>query len=118
MEIGTEEYVKTKKGYIGKVTNQEKAYGGYYLDCMRVVAKENIVGHSKDIKKIIKEGDVIKYRVNNLSAAKIGEVKKHKDPRSNKEYLSIEFYSLEQIEILEILTKELFEKNKYKVEEG
>ena len=130
LEVG--EYVRTKQGYIAQLEDFNEYLEWYYFDDIiqdqlmyedretKVLsleaAQDKVVSHSKDIKKIIEEGDVLKYRVNNLSAAKIGEVKKHKDPRSNKEYLSIEFYSLEQIEILQIITKERFELESYNLQ--
>lgn len=44
------------------------------------------------------------------------EVEKYKNARSFKEYLGVEGFGLEQIRILNVLTKEQFTQNSYKVE--
>lgn len=76
---------------------------------------ENILKHSKNPKDLIEEGDILRYRINNLSSIKIGEVKKYKDARSFKEYLGVEGFNLEQIEILKIATKEQIKSIEYEV---
>jgi hypothetical protein len=77
--------------------------------------KENILKHSKNIIDLIEEGDILRYRLNNLSSIKIGEVRKYKDARSFEEYLGVEGFNLEQIEILKIVTKEQFKSIEYEV---
>ena len=77
----------------------------------------SLLEHDSDITKLIKPGDILKYKVNKFGYWKIGEVKKYKDARSLKEYLGVEGFGLEQINIFGVLTKEEFNKRKYVVEE-
>lgn len=79
---------------------------------------DEIIKCSNNIIDLIEEGDVLKYTIckRNLTLNKVGKVKKYKDVNS-KEYLGIEGFSLEQIEILSIVTKEQFKNMEYKVGE-
>ncbi len=112
IEIG--EYVRTKKGYIGKIIDIKKHEGmkdEYYLDCMKVVSKENIVKHSKNITDLIETMDILKIREDN-SIAYLG---------LEKDEITLSYQDIineiknGKIELLEILTHEQFENNSYKV---
>lgn len=119
-EIKVGEYVRTKKGSIGKFKfNDEDHIVVYFKNQYGTtcVDETEIVNHSFEPIDLIENGDILRYRINNLSTTKIGEVKKYKDARSLKEYLGVEGFSLEQIEILGIITKEQFENIEYKVVE-
>ena len=125
------EYVKTKKGLIGKVNKIELAgkgvrYGGEFItDTIiqfndgkvyeRRVREKDIVKHSKNILDLIEEKDIIEYKVNSLSAEKVGRVRKYKDARSNKEYLGVEGFDIIKIYVERILTYEQYDKNCYRL---
>ena len=105
------EYVKTKKGYIGKVTDVEKAYGGYYLDCMKVVSRTNMIRHEKKLIKLIEEGDYVNGHLI------VNEIYGEDD---NELYFEIEggFNKAKYIgekDIKSIVTKEQFNSMKYEV---
>ena len=125
IEIG--EYIRTKRGKIGKVCayedltvydDKEKSVTFHSFDTDKgAIADVEVSKHSKNQKELIQEGDILEYQINKLSFTKIGEVKKYKDARSFKDYLGVEGFNLEQITILKILTKEKFEDESYKVGE-
>lgn len=71
-----------------------------------------IVKHSSDIKEIVQAGDIILYNVNS-KMTDIEIVKEHIDARTQKRTLRVGMWSLEQVEIKEILTKEQFNQMKY-----
>lgn len=129
IEIG--EYVRTKEGYLGKlIAINKQDYNYLVIDTTKKIRNdeypatylylrnEDIVKHFKDIKDLIGEEDILQYKINKLSGYKIGEVKKYKDARSFEEYLGVEGFGLEQIIILNVLTKEQFNQNCYEVEEN
>lgn len=126
-EIKINDYIRTKSGFIGKVIGRHGGYGLHYeLDIKEelqdnmmngIVHEDNVLKHNSNIKELIKESDILKYQIYIWSPAKIGEVKKYKDARSFEEYLGVKGFNLNQIIILEILTKERFEGKSYKVGE-
>lgn len=123
-EIKVGEYVRTECG-IAKIEEIEVKREVYELDKeIMFIHTENwqssctrsqIIKHSTNPKELIEEEDILEYRINKLNGEKIGKVKKYKDARSFEEYLGIEGFKLDQIEILSILTKEQFESKKYEV---
>lgn len=132
-EIKVEEYVRTKNGIVDKVVEIINAgsglrFLGEYLDNTIIVTEgdilsrrrfnlEHIVKHSKNIKDLVQAGDVIRYKLKNLKHENLIEVKEYKDMKTGEKYLGVEGFYLEQIEILEILTKEQFARESYKVVE-
>lgn len=132
-EIKVGELVRTNKGLIDKVIDIKEAgsgirYGGEsFKDTIVVlngdllsetrVALTDIVKHSKNIKDLVEAGDVIKYKINSLRV-ELGKVEKYTDARSFEKYLAVNGCNLEEVDILEILTKEKFESECFKVEEG
>lgn len=110
------EYVRTKKGQIDKFEKYNE--NRIIVKCKRRnYWAEDIVKHSKNIIDLIDVGDILRYKLKGLKSEYITVVKKYHDSRSNEEWLIIDGYKLEKVEILEILTKEQYERNCYKVEE-
>lgn len=121
-EIKINDYVRTIKGTIGKII--EIAVGIkdvkdtlYFTEKYEYYHYNDIAKHSKNIKDLIETGDIVIYRVNNLFTD-IEIVKEYTDARTLKTELRIGLYSLEQVDIKKILTKERFENECFKVEEG
>lgn len=111
----TGEYVRTENGKIDKVVNNN-----YYMEKYIEAEKDyifcnNIVKHSKQLIDLIEAGDIVKYRLKNFKYTNVTIVNVIRDVRSNKESILIDGYNLEQIDILEILTKEQYNINCYKV---
>lgn len=122
IEVG--EYVRTKDGIIDKVIIE---YDGKcnnpncsekHISCKyNYYNEKDIVKHSKQLKDLIEVKDVIKYRINNISTTletkgyvegivDISDEEMLKKIKSDKNY-----------HILEILTKEIYIANCYKVGE-
>lgn len=78
---------------------------------------ELILKVRKELKDLIESGDLIIYRLRGLKHQGKGFIRIYKDARSGEENLGIDYYSLEQIEIIEILTHQQFEANCYEVGE-
>lgn len=111
-EIKDNEYVRTDKGYIFVVDKERKVLQALkFLD----VQYGNIIKHSKNAIKLIRESDVIRYKVQKLGSPKIAEVKKYRNVKDGKEYLGVEGFGLEQIEILELMTKEKFKQESFEI---
>ncbi len=109
------EYVRTKNGKIDKVVSNN-----YYMEKYIEAEKDfifcnSIVKHSKQLIDLIEVGDIVKYKLKNLKHTNVTTVRLVQDARSNKEKKLIDGYNLEQIDILEILTKEQYNINCYKV---
>ncbi len=116
-EIKVGEYVRTDKGSIIKITSSrdigylEEEYPGF---------KKTIIKHNKNIIDLIEIGDVIKYKELTaddkygtiVNEKYIGDVHTESDLKCVKEEIE-----RKGIELLEILTKETFERESYKVEE-
>lgn len=113
IEVG--EYVRTKDGYIGKILKINKSKrecDTYYVTDTTMASGfyEHIYKHSKKLIDIIEEGDLCYYKVRGSdtiyrSLATVNSLRK----------IQLYFYSLEQIEIIKILTYEQIEDNCYKV---
>lgn len=118
IEIG--KYVRTEKGYIGKIIQKENDYiDGKFKNisvCLSSLKRGDIVGkvikHSKNIIDLIKEGDYI-------NGAEVLGIYIPRDAwdtveiRLNDRYTN--FIIPDQIKT--ILTKEQYERNCYKLEE-
>lgn len=109
------EYVRTKNGKIDKVVSNN-----YYMEKYIKAEKDfifcnSIVKHSKQLIDLIEVGDIVKYKLKNLKHTNVTTVRLVQDARSNKEKKLIDGYNLEQIDILEILTKEQYNIICYKV---
>lgn len=105
-EIKEKEYIRTDDGRIYQVNDlsyQVWLSDNYYL---------KIVNHSFDIKDLVQAGDIILYNVNS-KMTDIEIVKEHIDARTQEKTLRVGLWSLEQVEIKEISTKEQFNQMKY-----
>ena len=93
-------------------------YNGYnYLT--KDEEEHDIKKHSKNIKDIIEDGDLITYRTKEFGEnIYVVPIKYYRNPKNDKEGLWIDDnLSLEQVEILSILTYEQYEGDCYRVEE-
>ena len=119
-KIKKDDYARLNTGEIVKVTgireNQvdKKAiyFGIYDDDWCNSAAVENF---SENIIDLIEVGDIVEYQVNSLSKLKVGRVKSYRDARSNSTYLDVDGFDITKIYITQILTREQFEANAYKV---
>nr|DAE74700.1 MAG TPA: hypothetical protein [Caudoviricetes sp.]DAE88573.1 MAG TPA: hypothetical protein [Caudoviricetes sp.] len=106
--IEVNEYVRTKKGAVGKLIEIDKKATAYYLDCLKCVSLKNIVKHSKQLIDLIEVGDIVRIRTGLYSS--------FMEFIDNEECLLIlkeqvkKFWTIE-----EILTKEQYLTNCYKV---
>lgn len=123
-EIKVGEYVRTIYGIFkvakidGSYIYLDKEYFDKQYQTMRdVTFKERIVKHSFNIKELIKENDIVEYRINSLSELKVGRVKKYRDARNNKQYLGIEGFDITKIYIISILNETKYKQECYVVEE-
>ena len=126
MEIKVGEYVRTRGGGIYKITNIIPYYENDKLDYDEQIVEFDqqfsnwkiwqvisfIVKHSFDIKDLVQAGDIILYNVNS-KMTDIEIVKEHTDARTQEKTLRVGIWSLEQVKIKEILTKEQFNHMKY-----
>lgn len=115
-KIEVNEYVRTKNGVIDKV---DALYGmienTVHLENQKWFDIKNIVKHSKQLIDLIEVKDVIKYRIDNISTTleTRGYVEGIVDI-SDEEMLQ-KIKSDKNYHILEILTKESYMANCYKV---
>lgn len=114
-EIG--EYIRTEAGKIDQVISDEY-YMPMYVECKKgLVEMSSVVEHSKNIKDLVKEKDILRYKLKGLNSEYITIVKKYHDARSNQNRLIINGYGLDQVEILGIISHEKYEKEEYRIEE-
>ena len=112
--IEVNEYVRTKNGVIDKV---DALYGmienTVHLENQKWFDIKNILKHSKQLIDLIEVGDVIKYKIENVpletreyweGITDISDKEMLQDIKNDKDY-----------KVLEILTKEQFLANCYKV---
>ena len=67
--------------------------------------------HGKKISDVLKEGDVIFYKINNSSIVYISKVKKYKNG------LGAKFYTLEQLNIMKVITEKELKQTGYDIKE-
>ncbi len=117
IEIG--EYYRTKNGLIRKIKTIKSGKRQFTRTTVTLIngrhRLEDIEKHGKELKDLIESGDLIIYRLRGLKHQCKGFIRIYKDARSGKENLGINNYSLEQIEVIKILTHEQIETNCYKV---
>lgn len=124
MEIKENEFVRTDNG-IFKVTKIDGLY--IYLDkqyfdnqyqTMRdVTFKERIVNHSFNIKELIEPQDILKYKIKDFNFNSKGIVYEKYDPKKGEYYKIVSGHRPEEVQIIEILTHEQYERNCYRLEE-
>ena len=120
-EIKVNDYIRTPYNTIEKIIKVEenKDYIGVETDRSYYIfswLKTHEVKHSSNIKDLIQAGDIIIYTIN-CKIADIDIVKEHTDARTLEKSLRVGLWSLEQVDIKQILTKEQFERESYRVEE-
>lgn len=117
-EIKVNDFVKLDDGTIGKyqinknwinVVETNNKYIGFDIE-------KDVVKHSSNIKDLVQAGDIIIYTIN-CKIADIDIVKEHTDARTLEKSLRVGLWSLEQVNIKQILTKERFESESYRLEE-
>lgn len=124
-EIEVNEYARTKKGIIGELISETLSYPEpsewkLKVNNSEIIIVENEdypVKHSKQLIDLIEVKDVIKYRINNISTTL--ETKGYVEgivDISDEEMLQ-KIKSDKNYHILEILTKEQYLANCYKVGE-
>ena len=115
-KIEVEEYVRFNNGEIGKAIDiKENPSRIVYSEYGEIGLISDIAKHSKQLIDLIEVEDIIKYRINNISTTL--ETKGYIEgivDISDEEMLQ-RIKSDKNYHILEILTKEQFEANCYKV---
>ena len=71
-----------------------------------------ITKHSKKISEVLKEGDVIFYTINNSPQIYMGKVRKYKLG------LGSNYYSLEQLNIIKVITKKEIKEVGFEINES
>lgn len=110
-DIEVNEYVRTKKGAVGKLIEIDKKATAYYLDCLKCVSLKNIVKHRKQLIDLIENKDILKVRIDKTIMF-FGIDESTSDTKYKEIIKSIENG---ECELLEILTHQQFEANCYKV---
>lgn len=131
MDIKVGEYIRTEEGHIGKIekiientleddTKQKEIIidNIFFNDCGEAsgfVYYKDIKKHSFDIKELIEKSDIVEYSLNAIMVPGIAKVSEYREARTNKKYLGVLGYKLDQIKILRILTEEQFKNVSYEV---
>ncbi len=124
IEVG--EYVRINKSSrflgIGKIIKivGNTVYVKMYINLPISFLEEDIkeYKHSHNIKDLIEAGDLVTYEIKGLKHRTYTDiVKNYADARTLENKLGVAYYSLEQINIKTILTKEQFAHNCYEVED-
>lgn len=110
-EIEVNEYVRTKKGAVGKLIEIDKKATAYYLDCLKCVSLKNIVKHSK---QLIEVKDLVCFKNKLQNSLENEEMIIHIFDNDTLEEVK-QAIEKGEIELLEILTHEQFKQNSYKV---
>ena len=116
-EIEVKEYIRIHEE-IAQITKKGKIDNHYIYSAMHGNGKEYtnisrrmITKHGKTISEVLKEGDVIFYKINNSSIVYISKVKKHKNG------LGANFYTLEQLNIMKVITEKELKQTGYDIKE-
>ena len=115
IEVG--DFVRTRNGKIRKVKSTVAQY--YITDRLNIsdnnqFEKEDIVKHSKNIIDIIEVGDY----VNGMKIDDIGEIKRFEKPAQKCLWVNIgDGIDIIDEEIKDVLTKEQYEQNCFKIEQ-
>lgn len=118
-EIKIDEYIRLDNGEIGKVIDiKENPQRVVYSEYGEIALCSSIVKHSKELIDLVKSGDIIEYRELKTSE-KYGTIVNHKyisDIHDNEELDFIkEEIKTRGIELISILTKEMYAQHCYKV---
>ena len=99
------EFIRTDKGFIFQIDEQKKNLEIYFfMDSVFGKVKK----HSMNINDIVENMDIIEYKLYNFNHTYITTVKEFLDPRSNQKKMVVDGYSLNQIQILKVLSHEIF----------
>jgi len=112
MQIKVGEYVRLKTGTIDKVRKiiNEK----FYIDHLCGYTINEVLKHSFNIKNLLKVGDIIKYKITVSTTLETkGYIEGIVDIADEEHLQAIK--EDENYQVLEILTKEKYENNSYKV---
>ena len=116
-EIKENEYIRLRNGDVTRVKAiNEKTFKCKFHKVNCELFIDFIVKHSSNIKDLIQAGDIVIYTIN-CKIADIDIVKEHTDSRTLEKSLRVGLWSLEQVNIKQILTKERFESESYRLEE-
>lgn len=117
-EIEVKEYIRiheeiaqiTKKGKI----DNHYIYSAIYGDGKEYtnISRRMITKHSQEISEVLKEGDVIFYTINNSPQIYMGKVRKYKLG------LGSNYYSLEQLNIIKVITKKEIKEVGFEINES
>lgn len=110
-KIEVNEYVRTKDGKIDKVINSN-FYMSIYVECEKGLCLiESIVKHSKQLIDLIEVGDIVKDKYNKYEVAFVKDDKIY----CNDYNFDDSLITLREQDIKEIVAREQFEANCYKV---
>lgn len=118
-DIKVRDYVRTTYGEIFQITGMKKYKETiiYQTDTYQVVSEgileTELDGYSKKIKDLIRSGDLVIFKIS--VGTYFGIAKNYKDPRSNLEKILVKGYSIDQIEVKKIITKEQLKMTGYEV---
>lgn len=113
-KIEVNEYVRTKKGAVGKLIEIDKKATAYYLDCLKCVSLKNIVKHSKQLIDLIEVKDLVCFKNKLQNSLENEEMIIHIFDNDTLEEVK-QAIEKGEIELLEILTHEQFEQSSYKL---
>lgn len=114
-------YARTEDGEIGIIEKYE-FYDGLanpYLIKLKgndyECAYEKNPRISENINELIEEGDLLRFKLKGLKHEYITIVKKYHDSRKGEDWLLINGYKIEQVEILGIITREQYKYLEFKI---
>lgn len=99
------EFIRTDKGFIFQIDEKKKNLELYFF---MDAAFGKVKKHSMNINDIVENMDIIEYKLYNFNHTYITTVKEFLDPRSNQKKMVVDGYSLNQIQILKVLSHEIF----------
>lgn len=99
------EFIRTDKGFIFQIGEQKKDLEIYFfMDAVFGKVKK----HSMNINDIVENMDIIEYKLYNSNRTHIATVKEFLDQKNIKRKMVEDGYSLNQIQILRVLSHEIF----------
>lgn len=117
-EIEVKEYIRIHEE-IAQITKKGKIDNHYIYSAMYGNGKEYtnisrrmITKHGKTISEVLKEGDIIFYTINNSPQIYMGKVRKYKLG------LGSNFYGLEKLNIIKVVTKKEIKEVGFEINES
>ena len=124
-EIRVGEYVRTETGHVGKfnkistyiINNKDKTlFSTNFGNKTYFISYKDIIKHSFNIKDLLQVGDIIKYKIKVSTTLETkGYIEGITDITDEEHLQSIE--DDENYKVLEVLTKEQYNSNRFKVKE-